>query len=193
MKAAPANQNLTFAMTARLSYKDAEGKTPAQTINARAMLSGQKARLETTLGGKPMVILYKSPYVYRLLPTSKVGQRYKASALPQLADLMPGANPLTPDPKAVRAALLKGGAVKTMSAKYQGVPVDVYESKRFRNRPDTLKAFLRSSDALPMRVQLDSKNFGAVVSWRDYQRPAKLADSLFQVPAGYRVRTVDKP
>ena len=193
VEAAPANQNLTFAMTARLSYKDAEGKTPAQTINARAMLSGQKARLETNLGGKPMVILYKSPYVYRLLPTSKVGQRYKASALPQLADLMPGANPLTPDPKAVRAALLKGGAVKTMSAKYQGVPVDVYESKRFRNRPDTLKAFLRSSDALPMRVQLDSKNFGAVVSWRDYQRPAKLADSLFQVPADYRVRTVDKP
>ena len=193
VEAAPANQNLTFAMTARLSYKDAEGKTPAQTIKARAMLSGQKARLETTLGGKPMVILYKSPYVYRLLPTSKVGQRYKANALPQLADLMPGANPLTPDPKAVRAALLKGGAVKTMSAKYQGVPVDVYESKRFRNRPDTLKAFLRRSDSLPMRVQLDSKNFGAVVSWSNYQRPAKLADNLFQVPAGYSVRTVEKP
>ncbi len=193
VEAAPKSQNLTFAMTARLSYKDAEGKTPAQTLNARAMLAGQKARLETNLGGKPMVILYKAPYVYRLLPTSKVGQRYKASTLPQLADLLPGVNSLTPDPKAVRAALIKGGAVKTMSAKYQGVPVDVYESKRFRNRPDTLKALLRSSDSLPVRVQLDSKNFGAVVSWRNYQRPATLADSLFEVPNGYRVRTVEKP
>ena len=113
--------------------------------------------------------------------------------MPQLADLLPGANAMTPDPKAVRAALLKGGAVKTMSAIYQGVPVDVYEAKRFRNRPDNLKAFLRRSDALPMRVQLDSKNFGAVVSWSNYQRPATLASSLFQVPTGYRVRTVDKP
>lgn len=189
-KAAPLN--LTFDLSARVFYKDgASSSAPAQVIDAKVWLSGRKARLDTTLSGRPLRLLFAPPVAYRLLPAAKIGQKYAASQLPGIGGLsgaLPGADGLSPDPKAIRAALLKGGARKTGSAVLAGVPVDVYSSARFRGREDKVKAFLRKRDALPVRVELDSKNFSAVASWRNYKRPGALNPSLFAVPPGFKIR-----
>jgi hypothetical protein len=186
---APPSRNLTFSMTARVFYKDgAAAPTPAQTINAQVYLSGKRARLDTTISGRPMRLLFTPPWGYRLLPAAKIGQKFRASSLPPLAALLPGSQGFSPDPNAIRTALVRGGARKTGVATVAGVAVDVYSSDRFRNRPDKVKAFLRRSDALPLRVEIKSKNFEATASWRDYRRPRSISAATFAVPAGFRIR-----
>lgn len=190
--AAKAPANLTFALTARIFYKDgASSSAPAQTIEALVWLSGRKARLDTMLSGRPLRLLFVPPFAYRLLPEAKIGQKYSASGLPALGGLsgvVPGGDGLSPDPQAIRAALIRGGARKTGSTVLAGVPVDVFTSPRFRGRADKVKALLRRSDALPARVEIESKNFTAVASWRNYQRPRTLNPSLFAVPPGFKIR-----
>ena len=194
LPAQAAPKTLSFTMTARLSYKDGSAApAPAQVVDAKVWMAGRKARLETTLGGRPMTVLYSPPYAYRLLPSSKIGQRYRADRIPQLANLLPGTSTGTPDPSQIRAALIKGGARKTGSSVVGGTAVDVYSAARFRNRPDRVTAYLRKSDALPVRVALDSKNFSAVASWRAYRVGASLPASLFTVPQGYRIRDARTP
>jgi hypothetical protein len=189
---AKAPANLTFDLTARIFYKDgASSSAPAQTIDAKVWLSGRKARLDTTLSGRPLRLLFVPPFAYRLLPAAKVGQKVSASGLPALGGLsgvVPGGDGLSPDPQAIRAALIRGGARKTGSTVLAGVPVDVFTSARFRGRADTVKAFLRRSDSLPARVEINSRNFSAVASWRNYQKPRALNPSLFAVPPGFKIR-----
>lgn len=181
--------NLTFAVTARVFYKDGtSAPAPAQTIDAKVWLSGRKARLDTTLSGRPMRLLFSPPFAYRLLPNAKIGQKYRASSLPSLAAIVPGSDGFSPNPAAIRAALIRGGARKTGTSSIGGVPVDVYSSNRFRGRADTVKAFLRRSDALPTRVEVSSKNFSAIASWSNYQKPRALSPALFAVPAGFKIR-----
>ncbi len=175
-------------MTARVFYKDGASSAPAQTIDARVWLSGRMARMDTTLSGRPMRLLFTPPFAYRLLPASRVGRKFRASSLPVLGSIMPGGAGFSPDPNAIRAALIKGGARKTGSVSVGGVPLDVFSSTHFRGRADTVKAFLRRSDALPMRIEIDSKNFSAVASWRNYQKPASLSPALFAVPPGFHIR-----
>ncbi len=184
-KAAP---NLTFAMTARVFYKDGASSAPAQTINAQVWLSGRKARMDTTISGRPLRLLFTPPFAYRLLTASKVGRKFRASSLPGMSSIMPGNEGLSPDPNTIRAALINGGARKTGSATIGGEVLDVFSSSHFRNRPDRVKAFLRRSDALPVRVEIDSKNFSAIASWRNYQKPSSLSPTLFAVPPGFRIR-----
>ena len=176
-------------MTARVYYKDgATASAPAQTINAKVWLSGRKARMDTMLSGRPMRLLLTPPFAYRLLPVAKIGQRFRASSLPGLGGVLPGSEALSPDPSTIRAALISGGARKTGTTVLGGVPVDIFSSSRFRGRADKVKAFLRRSDALPARVEIDSKNFSAVASWRDYRKPQSLSQALFAIPTGFRIR-----
>lgn len=187
--AGKAPPHLTFAMTARVFYKDgASAPAPAQIINAKVWLSGRKARMDTTLSGRPMRLLLTPPFAYRLLTVAKIGQKFRASSLPGLGGVMPGSEALSPDPNTIRAALISGGARKTGSTVLGGVPVDIFTSSRFRGRADKVKAFLRRSDALPTRVEIDSKNFSAIASWRDYQKPASLSQALFDIPTGFKIR-----
>lgn len=176
-------------MTARVFYKDgATASEPAQTINAKVWLAGRLARMDTMLSGRPMRLLLAPPFAYRLLTNAKIGQRFRASSLPGLGGVMPGTEALSPDPSTIRTALIQGGARKTGTTVLNGVPVDIFSSSRFRGRADKVKAFLRRSDALPARVEIDSKNFSAIASWRDYQKPASLSAALFAIPKGYKIR-----
>jgi hypothetical protein len=187
-------KSMSFTLTARLSYRDgSSAPAPAQTIDAKVWIAGRKARLESSLGGRPLTVIYVPPYAYRLLPSSKIGQRYRADQVPQMANLVPGTNGVSPDPSQIRAALLKGGARKAGTSTIDGTPVDVYRASRFRNRPDRLTAYLRRSDGLPLRVLVDSKNFSVVASWRSYRIGAAMPASLFSVPQGYRVRDARAP
>jgi hypothetical protein len=178
-------------MTARYSYKDTEeGAGAQQTVNARVHLRGDKARIESTVGGRPLVVLYAAPYAYRLLPSSKTGIRYKLSAKPGAGGLPANLSPqaILSNPTAIRAAIKKQGARRVGSAKLNGTPVDIYSVSNFRGQGQNAKAWLRRSDALPLRMEMTSPRLNVVASWSDYQRGHNLAPSLFTVPAGYRVR-----
>lgn len=183
---------LSFRMTARYSYKEsAEDRAAAQqTINAQVHLRGNNARIESTVGGRPLVVLYAPPYAYRLLPSSKTGIRYRLGATPRSGGLPANLSPqaLLSNPTAIRAALQKQGAKRAGTAQLNGQATDIYTVKNFRGQGQNVKAWLRRSDALPLRMEMTSSRLNAVASWSNYQRGHNLAASLFSVPSGYRVR-----
>jgi hypothetical protein len=193
-KAAPkasktTTKTLTFQMTARFSYQDGSDATAAaqQVMDANFFVSGDRVRIESEVAGRPMVVLYAPPYAYRLSPSAKTGIRYQAAALPDITARYFGSRDFLPNPASVRSSLQKAGAKKTGSSRINGQPVDVYEVKNLRGQKNHAKAWLRKSDALPLRFELTSPKLRGVASWRNYQRGRALSSTLFQVPSNYRI------
>ncbi len=179
---------LSFEITTRVGATGAYAG-PQQTIQARVLLRGNAARIETTSGGAPSVVLFSPPYIYRLLPQSKAGVRWKIDPKKpsNFADF--DAQQLLRDPSKIKGALLRGGAKKIGAGSFAGVPVDIYESKNFEKRGQTAKVWLRRRDSLPLRLEANGGQLKIVASWRNYARP-KLPASLFGAPRGFRVRNM---
>jgi hypothetical protein len=139
-----------------------------------------------------VVLLYASPYIYKLLPDVKAGVRWKATRSPER--LLPDAanfdlQTLLRNPAAIRTALQKQGARRVAATTLNGTPADIFEARNFRGKGQTVKAWLRRTDALPLRLESTSRTLSTIVSWRNYQR-GPLRDALFQVPVGYNIRNV---
>ncbi len=185
---------LSFRVKAQFQYSlDAEDATPGDALDAKVVAQGKSARLETSVGERPLVVLISPPYLYKLLPRSKTGTRYqlsKASKNPGLSSLDP--QPWLRDPAAIRANLKNQGAKLVGRAKLNGEPVEIWTATKFMGQSGQIKAILRLSDALPVRVEIKSKQLTATASWRDYQKIKTLPSSQFQPPAGYRIREAEE-
>lgn len=185
---------LTFEMTTRFAAKDAQNATAdnEQTVEAKVYVAGQRVRAESQLGDRPVVYLYTPPYSYKLLPTSKTGLRYRVSpsSLPgAAASLNPQALlPLLQNPGALRAALKQQGAQHIGSSQLGGMAADIYVSNNYKGKPLKVKAWLRHSDALPLRLEMVSKKLTVTASWHNYQRGRVLPTTLFALPGGYHIR-----
>jgi hypothetical protein len=190
-KSAPA---LSFRVNAQFAYHDDEDATaPGDALNARVWVQGGKARLETTVGERPLVVIIAPPYLYKLLPRSKTGTRYKtadAAKNPGLSSLDP--QPWLRDPQAIRAALKKQGAKRIGTAKLNGTPVETWSTSQLMGRRGQITAWLRQSDALPVRLEIKSKQLTATANWRDYQKISALPSSQFAPPAGFRIRAAEE-
>jgi hypothetical protein len=139
------------------------------------------------------VVLISPPYLYKLLPRSKTGTRYhlsKASKNPGLTSLDP--QPWLRNPAAIRENLKKQGAKRVGTAKLEGQPVEIWTASKFMGQSGQVKAILRLSDALPVRVEIKSKQLTATASWHDYKKIKTLPSSQFQPPAGYRIREAEE-
>jgi hypothetical protein len=179
---------LSFDVTARVGALS-QGAGPQQTVEAKVLLRGNAARVESRSGGAPSVVLFSPPYIYRLLPRSKAGVRWKVDPRKpsQFADLDP--QQLLRDPAKIKLALLRGGAKMVGKSMLSGVPVEIYQAKNFGARGQNAKVWLRRTDSLPLRLEASGGQFKIVASWRNYTRP-RLSSSLFVSPAGYKVRTL---
>ena len=186
---APKTAALTFRVTARVG---ATGQNAGlqQTVQARVLLRGNAARIESSSGGAAAVVLFTPPYVYRLLPASKAGVRWKLNAArdSNLADFDPQS--LLRDPSKIRVALLQGGGKKTGNAILNGVATEIYQARDFGRKGQRAKVWLRKSDSLPLRLEASGNQIQIIASWRDYARPQNLAASLFSVPKGFKVRQI---
>lgn len=181
---------LTFRVTARVGATG-QFAGPQQTLQARVLLRGQAARVETVMGGTPSVVLFTPPYVYRLLPASKAGVRWKLEDRKRptnLGDLDPQA--IMRDPSSIKAAVLRVGAKKTGNSILDGVPVEIYEGHNFGRKGQHIKVWLRRNDSLPARVEETGGEVMVVASWHDYARPKNLPAALFTVPKGFHIRQV---
>lgn len=179
---APANaapQTLTFNVAARLSSNGS-----AQNMAARVLAKGNRVRIETTLGDRPVVFLAAPPYLYKLIPSSKAGVRWKST---QLNDSRFDVASLF-NPAAIRQQLKTHGAKSIGSQVLNGVRTDVFEASKAIGGGTNIKAWLRRDNTLPLRIETNSKSLSSIVSWSNYRRNAALAESLFKVPAGYHVR-----
>jgi hypothetical protein len=160
-----------------------------RATTAKVLLRGERARIETSLGGQKIVMLWLKPYVYRLLPSSKSGVRYKASTpSPELSAL--GANwpQLMNDPARLRASLKAHGARKVGNTKLDGVAAEIYSARKWNGKNQPMKLWLRRADALPLRLETRSGEWNIVIKWSRYVRQPKLAASLFTVPKNYHIR-----
>ena len=190
---AAAVESLSFHITTRAAYHDPadNGSVPEQTMEAHVLLRGERMRIESTIGGRAVVMLYAPPYLFRIYPESQTGVRYNGDSLklPGFSgDLDIGA--LVANPSGFRSALVGQGAKQVKSAQLDGVTVDVYKASKFMGRPQQVTAWFRHSDALPLRLVLESRRLTVVSSWSGYGRK-ELAPSLFAVPPGYRIRPAD--
>ena len=187
--AVPIPAALSFKITTRVGYKGGgEAPVPDQLIQATVWLRGDRARIETALGGSPSVVLFAPPYVYRLLPASKAGVSWRMDQNHGHAMGSFSPQDLLRDPTNIRTALTRGGATKQGSATLGGALCDVYVSQNFREPGTTAKAWLRHSDLLPVRLEVGGGSYHVAASWSDYQRPRGLAASLFEPPANYKIR-----
>jgi hypothetical protein len=179
---------LSFDVTARVAATN-RSAGPEQTVGAKVLLRGPAARVESSSGGTRTVVLFTPPYIYRLLPDSKAGVRWKIPArkASNYADFDP--QQLLRDPTKIRAAMLRGGAKIIGKGVLGGMPVEIYQAKNFGGRGQNAKVWLRRSDSLPLRLESSGAQFKIVASWRNYARP-KLGAGLFSAPTGYRVRTL---
>jgi hypothetical protein len=187
-------QALSFQATARfIDRATATGAAmPQQVFAAKVLIKGNRVRIESRLSDQPVVFLYASPYIYKLLPEAKAGVRWRAARparhlLPDMENF--DLQTLLRDPAAIRATLRRQGARRVTVTVLNGTPVEVFEARNFRGKGQNVKAWLRRGDALPLRLESNSRTLSTIVSWRNYQRP-HLADSLFQAPAGYNIRNV---
>jgi len=179
---------LSFDVTARVAATD-RSAGPQQTIQAKVLLRGETARVESSSGGTRAVVLFAPPYIYRLLPDSKAGVRWKIEA--RKASNFAAFDPqqLLREPAKIKAALLRGGAKVVGKGVIGSVPVEIYQGKNFGGRGQNAKVWLRRSDSLPLRLEASGAQFKIVASWRNYARPS-LAAGLFGAPQGYRIRTL---
>lgn len=185
----PANaQTLSFDVTARvMGLGQLAG--PQQVVQAKVWLRGGAARVESSSGGAPAVVLFTPPYIYRLLPLSKAGVRWKIP--PRQPSVYADFDPqqLLRDPAKLKGVLLRGGAKIVGRGALSGTPVEIYEAKNFGKRGQKAKVWLRRSDSLPVRLEASNGQSAIVASWRNYARP-KLAAALFSSPPSYRVRNL---
>lgn len=184
---AQAAPGLSFNVSARVAPMGQSSMSP-QTVQARVLLSGQKARIDTTSGGRRAIVLYTPPYVYRLLPESQAGVRWKLSNVQ--SSTFGGFDPqqLLRNPSQIRASLLQNGAKITGKARIGGVPVDVFELSRPNERFSNVKAWLRHKDALPLRFEAQGSGLKVVALWSNYARVANASSAQFSPPGGYSIR-----
>jgi hypothetical protein len=178
VQAAP--QTLSFNVAARLSSSSGD----AQNLSSRVMAKGDRVRIETIMGSREVVFLTAPPYLYKFIPAAKAGVRWKSANLGSgrfnVASLF--------DPAAIRKQLQQRGAKAMGTALLNGERTDVFAASNVSGRGTDIKAWLRRTDALPVRVETRSKGLNSVVTWSNYRRNAALAENLFQVPAGYNIR-----
>ena len=197
-QAAPASNALQFDVAARIVVlKNSKPDTdlPPQTIAANVAIKGQNARVETESRSKPVVFLVSPSTLTKLLPSQKAGVKWKIDTRAWTSPTTKGATSSTrltvqtlmSDPSAIRASLIQNGARKTGSARLNGTLVDIYSATKFGGRSQKLTAWLRRSDALPLRVQTLSPTLSSTLSWTNYRR-SNLGDSFFRAPAGYSIR-----
>ena len=181
---------LSFHVTARFRYHDGEdGDAPEDSLDAKVLAQGQKARMETKIGGRPLVMIFAPPFLYKVLPLSKSGTRYPLSDVsknPGLAGFNP--QPWLRDPAAIREALRKQGAKRAADSILNGVPVELWNAQKFMGLSGQVKAWLRRADALPLRLEIQTKALTATATWRDYQRVRAVPGAQFSPPAGFRMR-----
>ena len=189
--AAPAS-NLTFNINATVSAVGAGSGIGAtgQKLAARVLLHGNRTRIETTYAGQKSVTLVAPPYMYRLLPASKAGVRWKMDGSRAKALGGMGFDPqeLIRNPGKIRALLLQNGAKRVGASTLGGVAVDVYAISKPQENISSAKAYLRKSDALPVRFEAQGKGLKVLALWSNYARPKALSAALFQAPSGYRIR-----
>jgi len=188
--AAPAG--LGFDVTARVS---ATGKNqmPAQTILAHVVLSGSKARIETRGAGSRSIVLYTPPFVYRLLPDSRAGVKWKLSQT--RGNSFGGFDPqqLLRNPSQIRAALLSHGAKRTGVAVLNGEPVEVFDASRPDQKFSHVRAWIRRSDSLPARLEATNGGLKVVASWSRYTRLSNVGAAQFAPPKGFAIREMQNP
>jgi len=187
--------NLTFDVSARIGSTGADGKTsgPQQSFNAKVLISGKKARIETGQGQQKTVLLFSNPYIYRLLPTSKAGIRWQLDAKKgaTFRDFNP--QQLLSNPAGIRASLVNNGAKKTGNTKLNGQDVEIYEVNKPGGRFDFAKAWIGRDNALPYKLEAKGQGMGVVASWKNYARPKIISPALFTAPANFHIRNVQSP
>ncbi len=188
--AAPAG--LGFDVTARVSAAG-RNQMPAQTILAHVVLSGSKARVETKGAGSRSVVIYTPPFVYRLLPESRAGVKWKLSQVNSTK--FGGFDPqqLLRNPSQIRAALLSSGAKRTGVSVLNGVPVEIFDASRPGQQISRVRAWIRRSDSLPVRLEATNGGLKIVASWSRYTRLAKVSPALFSPPKGFAIRESQNP
>lgn len=190
-KAGQRPSSLSFQVTARVGYEASTTEPPQeQTFNGKVCMRDGKIRLETELGDTPLIVIYAPPHIYRLLPASKTGVRYSADRVKSIAGL-PSDERLQVwlrNPTAIRATLQQHGAKRVGSERLQGVLVDIFVADNIKGKQQKVKAWLRKSDALPLRLEMTSQRLRVTASWRNYKPGVALSPALFQVPKEYHVR-----
>jgi hypothetical protein len=183
-QAAPA---LGFDMSMRIAATGKSSMAP-QVVQTHVLLSGQRARVDTSVGGTRAVVLYAPPYVYRLLPASKAGTRWKApkNQTAQFGGFDP--QQILRNPSLIRTSLLQNGAKLTGKSQLGGVPVDVYQMAKPAQGLSRVKAYLRRSDSLPLRFEAQVNGLQVVAIWSRYTRLPNVAASQFTPPKGYSIR-----
>ena len=183
--------NLTFDIDARVS---ASGKNAdlgvAQKLQARVLLHGNRTRVETTYAKQKSVTLVAPPYIYRLLPDSKAGVRWKmnGSRAQNFGGMGLDPQELIRNPGKIRALLLQNGAKRVGSSTLNGAAVDVYTISQPGQQFSSAKAYLRKSDALPLKLEATGKGLKVLATWSNYARPTELPAALFQAPKDYKIR-----
>jgi len=189
---AQAAPGLGFTVSAKLGAGARSG-VPPQVVQARVLLSGKQARIETSSGGARAIVLYSPPYIYRLLPSDKAGVRYKLSPTSGVAMSGFDVQQLLRNPSQIRSALLQSGAKLTGRSQIGGAAVDVFEMSRPGARISHIKAFLRRADSLPMRFEAQSGGLNVVATWSKYARLSNVPSSQFVPPKGYAIRQSQNP
>ena len=184
--------NLTFNINANVTATGASSGIGAtgQKLTARVLLHGNRTRIETTFAGQKSVTVVAPPYMYRLLPGSKAGVRWKMTGSRAQTMGGMGLDPqeLIRNPGKIRALLLQNGAKRIGSSTLNGATVDIYTINKPKEQISSAKAYLRKSDALPVKFEAQGKGLKVSAVWSNYARPKDLAASLFQAPKDYRIR-----
>jgi hypothetical protein len=177
-----AGSTLAFNVTARLS---STGTGSSQTFSSRVQSKGNRVRIETKLGDRPVVFLASPPYLYKLIPTSKAGVRWENAKWDNSRfDIQT----LLRNPAAIRTLLQQKGAKQVGRTMIDGVATDIFTARNVMGEGSQVKAWLRRSDALPVRMESRSSGLSALIKWTNYSRDNAMSDSLFRVPADYNIR-----
>ena len=190
-QAAPAS-NLTFNIEAKVTATGGGAGLGAvgQTLQARVLLHGNRTRLETNYAGQKSVTLVAPPYIYRLLPKSKAGVRWKMDGSRAKSFNALGLDPqeMIRNPGKIRALLLQNGAKRIGSSTLNGTAVDIYTISQPKDQLSSARAYLRKSDALPLKLEASGKGLKVLALWSNYARPKDLPAALFSAPQNYKIR-----
>ena len=184
--------NLTFDISANVTATGAGSGAGglSQKLQARVLLHGNRTRVETNYAGQKSVTLVAPPYIYRLLPASKAGVRWKLNGTRAKSFDALGLDPqeLIRNPGKIRALLLSNGAKRAGSGTLSGAAVDIYTINKPGEQLSSARAYLRKSDALPLKLEATGQGLKVVALWSNYARPVDLAADLFRAPKNYRIR-----
>ena len=184
--------NLTFGIEAKVSTSGGGSGLGAvgQTLQARVLLHGNRTRVESNYAGQKSVTLVAPPYIYRLLPVSKAGVRWKMEGSRAKSFNALGLDPqeLIRNPGKIRALLLQNGAKRVGSSTLNGAAVDIYTLNKPKEQLSAARAYLRKSDSLPLRLEASGQGLKVVATWSNYARPKDLSADLFRAPKDYKIR-----